>query len=78
MGKFEVKFTKEPRNGLIALWADDRNIWDLPEKDCTPEVLRAIQSAVGRGAELYRDSVVRELKDIGRVTCGGEFESRTP
>jgi len=41
---------------MLALWVEvdergSRSIWDLPAKQATPEVLRALQSAFARGVE---------------------------
>lgn len=50
MSNYKVKFTATKRNDLKALWVtmpdgQEWNIWDLPPKDCKPEVIEAIHSA---------------------------------
>lgn len=52
-------FKLESRNGATALWVtmpngEWFNIWDLYEKEITPDVLSAIKSAFYRGVEAQR------------------------
>lgn len=58
----EPRFFITRRRGMLALWVDvpgfgERNIWDLPAREATPEVLRALQSAFARGVEVATNDV---------------------
>jgi hypothetical protein len=58
-----VETTK--RKDKIAIWAayegDRLNIWDLPPKQLTEDVLKAIVSAVERGMVLQRQQIQKKL-----------------
>jgi len=47
------------RDGKASLWVDDLNIWDLPHKQVTQDVLKAIRSAYERG----RQKAIREIEN---------------
>jgi len=34
-----------------------RNIWDLPEKACTPEVMKALEHAVKVGVDIAKEEM---------------------
>ena len=45
------KLSVRDREGKASLWAGNLNIWDIPWKHATPDVLDAIASAYERGVE---------------------------
>ena len=73
----EPIFYTRPRDGKISLWVEmdghvAHNIWDLPEKIATTEVLNAIASAFARGVSFT-------MAEIGRTrihTPMGKWERR--
>ena len=75
MKAVELKFEQMPRNGAVSLWVNDLNIWDLDKKDLTPDVMKAIQSAVERGMQIMRHSIREAQPDVPYVHCGGVFEA---
>jgi hypothetical protein len=71
-----VRFEQKPRGGLVSLWVNDRNIWDLDKRECTVDVLKAIQSALSCGMELYRDSIQEQMLEIPRIKTDGKFKEK--
>ena len=63
------KFKIIPRDGKASLWVNERNIWDLPPKELTATVEKAIMSAYFVGAE----DVIREINQTCCVT--GRFST---
>ncbi len=53
------KFIIRERDGNASLWVGKLNIWDIPHKHATPDVLGAILSAYNRGREM----VIEELRE---------------
>lgn len=51
-------FSKRMRDGKLSLWVNGYNIWDLPPKQATDDVLKAIQSAFDRGSQLTRNAII--------------------
>ena len=51
------KLSIKDRDGKASLWAGNLNIWDIPWKHATPEVLDAILAAFERGAEYAQTSI---------------------
>jgi hypothetical protein len=70
----KVKFTITDRDGKKALWADDKNIWDLTEQELTPGVKKAIISAFWIGGCLVRDEMYAAINP--RNKYGYEFEEK--
>jgi hypothetical protein len=65
----KAKFFTTLRNKKISLWVELEgaeqgpwNIWDLTPKECTAEVMKAVQSAFERGIELTELEVRRTHK----------------
>jgi hypothetical protein len=55
MIEHKPKFSIVDRDGKKSLWVDDRNIWDLSEKEITNDILNAIINAYFIGAcQMYQ------------------------
>lgn len=72
-----TKWWTAPRWGKVSLWVDwgdgPRNIWDLPRKAVTDDVLSAIASAYGRGLEAQKSAVAGAMRGYyGSPTWGEE------
>ena len=67
----KIKFWTEPRDGQLSLWVDAGfgpfNIWDIPTKQATPNVLNAVASAFERGMEMAVLSMNR-LPKVGPIS----------
>jgi len=53
------QFSIRERDGQASLWVGELNIWDIPKRHATPDVLDAICNAYRRG----REGVIEELRD---------------
>jgi hypothetical protein len=66
-------FTVTDRNGQKALWVDEFNIWDLPNKELTPNVQKAIIHAYYVGT---RYALARITEAMDKTRIDGEFNSK--
>lgn len=57
--KLEIK----DRDGMASLWVDDWNIYDLPHRFITDDVLSAIQRAFELGSKFTVDKMANVLDD---------------
>ena len=46
------------RDGKASLWIGDYNVWDIPHKNVTPDVLSAIKHAYELGRRFVRDEMM--------------------
>ena len=58
-----------PRDGKESLWVNGRNIWDIPPKELTVAVEKAIMSAYFMGA----DDAYREMM---KTSIDGRFNTK--
>lgn len=66
-------FSKRMRDGKVSLWVDNYNIWDLPPKQVTEDVLKAIQCAFDRGVQITRTAMF-EAAPNAPYSVGKEWE----
>jgi hypothetical protein len=59
------------RNGKVALWIGHRNVWDVPKKCATSDVLSAVKSAYEIGFQNAVDMIEARI-------CGLRWNGRLP